>query len=216
MNLSLALDDWLLPAASKPAERVGPPKVTVPSQVYPLRSGGCVMISAQVRGALPMAYQWLKDGVPLAGATSPTLSLVRLAPSDAGIYRLVARNPEGMEVGPEVQVLVAADGAAANGPEPVRTLKAREVRAFAGVPSVGAPSALPESAAPPAREVREPRQSHPPTLENGALRFEVMDRFDWLCLEGRPGQTQGSIFCLERSRWGHRLISVGCASLGWI
>jgi alpha-tubulin suppressor-like RCC1 family protein len=51
-------------------------------------------------------YQWTKDGVPLAGATSATLVLADIQPGDAGSYALVATNPAGSATSPAGVVTV--------------------------------------------------------------------------------------------------------------
>lgn len=57
--------------------------------------GGTVSFSAMVSGSGPLTYQWLKDGAPLTGATSPTLTLPIVTEASVGSYRLVATNPAG-------------------------------------------------------------------------------------------------------------------------
>src|SRR5207248_5060978 len=58
--------------------------------------GSSMIFSSSVGGALPLAYQWQKDGVPLAGATNTSLILSNLPPSSAGNYTLVASNAYGI------------------------------------------------------------------------------------------------------------------------
>lgn len=52
-------------------------------------------LSAIAGGLGPLAYQWLKDGTPVVGATSSTLELRSVGPSDAGRYSLVVSNAYG-------------------------------------------------------------------------------------------------------------------------
>ncbi len=42
-----------------------------------------------------LSYQWYTNGVPLPGATSPTISFASLAPSDAATYSCVVTNVGG-------------------------------------------------------------------------------------------------------------------------
>jgi len=42
-----------------------------------------------------LAYQWLKDGKPINGANSPTLTLSDLGPSDEAVYYVAVSNPAG-------------------------------------------------------------------------------------------------------------------------
>jgi hypothetical protein len=46
-------------------------------------------------GAPPIAYQWLKDGTVVDGATANVLPFASLGAGDAGFYRLVASNASG-------------------------------------------------------------------------------------------------------------------------
>ena len=49
----------------------------------------------EATGEPPIAYQWRKGGIPIAGATSGTLSLTPTQSSDAGSYDVVLTNPIG-------------------------------------------------------------------------------------------------------------------------
>jgi hypothetical protein len=40
-------------------------------------------------------YQWQKDGTPLAGATTASLSLVNVTPAATGAYRVIVGNATG-------------------------------------------------------------------------------------------------------------------------
>ncbi len=51
--------------------------------------------SVTVTGTAPIAYQWRKDGVAIAGATSSTLSLTGAQPSSAGSYSVSVSNAAG-------------------------------------------------------------------------------------------------------------------------
>lgn len=68
--------------------------------------GDDVTFSAQVLGSLPLGYQWLKDGVALAGATSPTLILSEVQTTAAGDYSLQASNAAGTNTTPVVHLTV--------------------------------------------------------------------------------------------------------------
>ncbi len=61
--------------------------------------GSAVTFKATFVGSTPIAYQWRKDTgsgpVDLPGATSATLTIDNLQPSDAGAYSLVASNDWG-------------------------------------------------------------------------------------------------------------------------
>jgi hypothetical protein len=71
------------------------PSFTQPPQSQAVCPGDRVTLSATLAGTTPMAYQWHRDGVPIPGATSRTLSLDPFLPSHAGSYTLTATNPCG-------------------------------------------------------------------------------------------------------------------------
>ena len=48
-----------------------------------------------MNGSLPLAYQWFRNGTPLAGGTRPALLRAPLTTVDAGSYTVVATNAAG-------------------------------------------------------------------------------------------------------------------------
>lgn len=58
--------------------------------------GESVTFTAAAAGLPAPAYQWLKDGVPIPGATAPSLTLTNLAVNDGGVYSVLASNAAGM------------------------------------------------------------------------------------------------------------------------
>ena len=54
--------------------------------------GSQLTLTAEVMGTPPMAYQWLRDGSPIAGATETALGFDFVLPSDAGGYQFAAWN----------------------------------------------------------------------------------------------------------------------------
>ena len=89
-------------AAAEPVERTYTfvsgslsPFITSPPADQTVVAGASVTFRAAAIGTPPPAYQWEKDGVPLAGATTATLSFVAVTTADAGRYTLVATNPSG-------------------------------------------------------------------------------------------------------------------------
>lgn len=52
-------------------------------------AGTNVVLSLGATGHLPLSYQWRKNGDPIDGATSPSLVLSNIQPSDAGGYYVV-------------------------------------------------------------------------------------------------------------------------------
>ncbi|MBL9206571.1 MAG: immunoglobulin domain-containing protein, partial [Opitutaceae bacterium] len=57
--------------------------------------GGTVTFTASASGTVPITYQWTKDGAPINGATSTTLTLNSVTLASAGSYRLTATNTAG-------------------------------------------------------------------------------------------------------------------------
>ena len=58
--------------------------------------GNPVALSVTANGTGPLFYQWLRDGIPVAGATNQVLALSSVRPADAGTYRAQVRNAAGM------------------------------------------------------------------------------------------------------------------------
>jgi hypothetical protein len=78
-----------------------------------LNQGGNATLSASVVAHPPPTYQWLKDGVALAGSTTPNFSLTNVQPTDAGTYTVRVSNAGGTVTSEGVPVTVAslaADG----------------------------------------------------------------------------------------------------------
>ena len=57
--------------------------------------GGTAGFTVLATGTAPLSYQWLKDDVPMDGATAATLSLTNVQEGDAGAYRAIVSNPVG-------------------------------------------------------------------------------------------------------------------------
>jgi hypothetical protein len=57
-------------------------------------------------GEEPLTYQWIKDGVDLAGETASLLTLFSVTPSDSGLYRVRVSNAGGDVLSDEVQLTV--------------------------------------------------------------------------------------------------------------
>jgi len=54
-----------------------------------------VTFTATAEGTGPIAWQWLKNGSPISGATSSTYVITSAALSDGGVYRARATNSAG-------------------------------------------------------------------------------------------------------------------------
>lgn len=76
-------------------ERTAPVIVGFPVEQR-VRAGSNAVFNAVVEGALPLAYQWFFQGVPIAGADKPRLEVPQVQPTNAGDYHLVASNTLGV------------------------------------------------------------------------------------------------------------------------
>lgn len=83
--------------------------ITGPASVE-IEAGSDLMISGSVSGAAPMTLQWFRDGQPVTGANSVTLSVSGASVFDAGQYMLVASNAYGCVTSSIVSVFPAAGG----------------------------------------------------------------------------------------------------------
>jgi len=70
-----------------------PPTIATPpaSQSVPL--GGSATLSVVASGTAPFAYQWRKNGMPMATASTSSLSLTNVQATDGGSYDVVVDNP---------------------------------------------------------------------------------------------------------------------------
>lgn len=77
--------------------------------------GSSVAFSAYVSGAplptyAPPTYQWRKNGLPISGATLPTLGFPKVDLGDAGTYSVVATNTLGVAVSEAASLSVLPSG----------------------------------------------------------------------------------------------------------
>lgn len=84
--------------------------------------GSTVTFAGQAIGSLPLGYQWLKDGVPLTGATTAVLTLAGVQASDEGHYSLVISNSVSSVTTVTAQLTVALPGIYGTGVAPDGTL----------------------------------------------------------------------------------------------
>lgn len=89
-NLSGATNS-LYASLSLDTNPVAPLFTTQPSSLVAL-VGGSASFSAVATGTTPIYYQWLKNGLPIEGATAPTLNLTNVQIADAGNYAVTASN----------------------------------------------------------------------------------------------------------------------------
>ncbi len=67
-----------------------------------------VTLSVAATGAVPITFQWRRNGAPIAGATDDDLVLSPVALTDAGAYDVVVTNPAGSTPSDAAQLTVQA------------------------------------------------------------------------------------------------------------
>ncbi|MCC6821522.1 MAG: immunoglobulin domain-containing protein [Verrucomicrobia subdivision 3 bacterium] len=68
------------------------PAITQAPQGEIVTQGNPVAFNVRATAQSPLAYQWRKDGLPLADATNPTLLFSDVQPSQAGLYSVAVSN----------------------------------------------------------------------------------------------------------------------------
>jgi len=80
------------------------PVVTMSPQPVVVSPGDTVTWSGYACGATPLAYQWRKNGVPVAGATSTAFSITNVSGADFATYDLSVSNAYGVAISSPVSV----------------------------------------------------------------------------------------------------------------
>jgi len=98
------------------APAVQPPSLTVAPAPQTVTAGSTATFAVVAGGSGPLAYQWLRNGADIAGATGPVLSLPQASAATAGDYSVRVSNSAGsvtslavalaVQVAPEPPVLV--------------------------------------------------------------------------------------------------------------
>ncbi len=86
---------------------LAPTFVSPPASVIVL-AGGSASFSGAASGTAPIYYQWLKNGSPIAGATTTTLNFTNVQNSDAGSYSLLASNSVGTATSSAATLTIAS------------------------------------------------------------------------------------------------------------
>jgi hypothetical protein len=68
--------------------------------------GGSATLAVAANGSAPLAYQWSRNGTPLAGATGAVLQLANITAQDAGSYTVSVSNSVGSVSSAAAQVIV--------------------------------------------------------------------------------------------------------------
>lgn len=72
-----------------------PPVIVQDPVSQSVTQGTVRQLSVRASGTPAPTYQWLKNGVPIAGATSDSLDIIAVGSADAGLYSVVATNSVG-------------------------------------------------------------------------------------------------------------------------
>ncbi|HWA11149.1 MAG TPA: immunoglobulin domain-containing protein [Opitutaceae bacterium] len=85
-----------------------PPAITADPEKVTASVGTSARFSVGATGSVPLSYQWLVNGAPIAGATQATLNLPDVKLADAGVYSVVVSNPFGSKTSIAVPLTVSA------------------------------------------------------------------------------------------------------------
>ena len=102
-----------LPATLTVVAAAGAPFIATPPVAQTATIGDAATFSVVANGSPVLAYQWLKDGVPITGATGATLTRTGLQLSDAGFYSVTVSNAVGSVTSSPAQLTVRATPATA-------------------------------------------------------------------------------------------------------
>ena len=89
------------------AQVSGAPGITQPPQGGSFVPGTSITLTVTAGGSQPLTYQWQRNGSPISGATSASLTLSPLGSNDTGDYRVVVTNPFGSVTSAAAHVEVA-------------------------------------------------------------------------------------------------------------
>jgi hypothetical protein len=99
-----------------------PPRITTQPKSVTVEEGADVILTVVATGDAPLSFQWRFNGAALNGATSPSLTLKSVKPSDAGTYDVAVENRVGAAVSAPAAVAVASVDWG-DAPSPYPTLK---------------------------------------------------------------------------------------------
>jgi len=94
--------------ALRDASSDAPPVITLSPSSQTITEEQGVTFTAAATGTAPLGYQWRKDGVDIAGATLPTLTLSQVIPANAGSYDIVVTNHMGSATSAIASLMVRA------------------------------------------------------------------------------------------------------------
>ncbi len=129
------------PVPPSPPAAPAAPVITTQPQPQSVSDGGSATFSVIASGT-DLGFQWQRNGVPVAGATAPTLSLTGLTLADTGArWRVVVGNAGGSVVSDEVALAVAPVAPAIESAPVAATVTAGQTASFTVTASGSAPLA---------------------------------------------------------------------------
>lgn len=87
-----AINQVRAPVALPPPQLPSAPSITVQPQSQTVIADTTVTFTAGATGTMPFAYQWRKNGDPIAGATKPIFALENVTVSQSGEYSVQISN----------------------------------------------------------------------------------------------------------------------------
>jgi hypothetical protein len=93
------------PAASGPPQPVAPAIATQPTGLV-VNVGQTATLAVAASGSGPLAFQWRRNGVPIAGANGPILTIGAVSIGDAGQYSVVISNSAGQATSADAGLVV--------------------------------------------------------------------------------------------------------------
>jgi len=104
---SSATSDAVALQVAPPVQPV-PPGFVVQPVGLSLHPGQSATFAGVARGTGSIAYQWLREGAPIPGATLPVLTLPAVTAGDAGSYTLRATDSSGLPITSDAAALVVS------------------------------------------------------------------------------------------------------------
>ena len=100
---------WRLDFATDPLGAAAPDILQQP-EGFTVFSGNTVQLQVEALGTAPLACQWFKDGVPVAGANQPLLRFDAMSPGQAGGYSVTLSNRFGFAISAPAPLTVLTPG----------------------------------------------------------------------------------------------------------
>jgi hypothetical protein len=97
----MAFDDYWITAEASEV-----PRIITPPASQSVLAGSTIRLFVVADSPLQLAYQWQFNGIDIPGATGPVLDLYGIRVEQAGNYRVVVKNAEGVVVSAAAQLSV--------------------------------------------------------------------------------------------------------------